>query len=206
MLSPEKKIERKLKEIILAVKVSKYIKQDIKATYNNLSQKEVDKKVKEKILELYSNLIFFGNNSYGIEIASQTYFAKAAADLTILEGAILAGLPQAPSTYNPYSNRALLMGELIVTDTAGTPAEVDESLQSAINNKIQQSIENANFTFKRDDTAIIEFFKGLLSFKITQAGQTYQINYKPGRKDSVLARMYEEEYITESEFKKNFFD
>jgi len=206
MLSPEKKIERKLKEIILAMKVSKYIKNDIKNKYNNLSQKELDRKVKEKIMELYSNLIFFGNNSYGIEIASQTYFAKSASDLTILEAAILAGLPQAPSTYNPYTNRALLMGELQVTDVGGTPAEVPEELQNAINERIKKSIDNSNFTFKRDDTAIIEFFKWLLSFKITQWGQTYQINYRPGRKDSVLARMYEEENITESEFKKNFYD
>jgi len=70
MLSPEKKIERKLKEIILAMKVSKYIKNDIKDNYKSLSKKELDIKVKEKILELYSNLIFLWNNSYWVETAS----------------------------------------------------------------------------------------------------------------------------------------
>lgn len=206
MLSPEKKIERKLKEIILALRVSKYIKGNIKGNYKNLSKKDLDIKVKEKILELYSNLIFLWNNSYWVETASMTYFSKKAVDLSILEASILAWLPQAPSTYDPYSNRQLLMWWLQLTDTAGTPAEMNDSLKSEIYAKIEQSIDDANFTFKRDDSAILEFFRGLLSFKITQWGQTYQVTYKTWRKDAVLARMYEEWYITESEFKKNFFN
>lgn len=58
MLTPEKKIERKLKEIILAMKLSSYIKGDIKKRHGNLSSDELDRKVKEKVLELYSNYIF----------------------------------------------------------------------------------------------------------------------------------------------------
>lgn len=58
MLTPEKKIERKLKEIILAMKLNSYIKQSIKEKYDQLSTKELDKKVKEKVLELYTNYIF----------------------------------------------------------------------------------------------------------------------------------------------------
>lgn len=116
MLTPEKRVERKLKEIILAIKLSGYIKGDIAKRYDNLSSEEVDKKVKEKILELYSNYIFLGNNSYGIETASQTYFAKKASDLNILEAAVLAGIPQAPSRYDPYTNKDAVMGALHVTD------------------------------------------------------------------------------------------
>lgn len=56
-------------------------------------------------MELYSNLIFLGNNAYGIEAASQTYFATKAKDLSILQSAILAGMPQAPSRYDPFTNR-----------------------------------------------------------------------------------------------------
>jgi penicillin-binding protein 1A len=106
MLTPEKKIERKLKEIVLAIKINKFIRNDINKKYANLSSKELDRKVKEKILELYSNYIFLGNNSYGIETASLTYFDTSASDLSILEAAILAGIPQAPSRHDPYNNRA----------------------------------------------------------------------------------------------------
>jgi len=159
MLTPEKKIERKLKEIILAIKLSGYIKKDVNQRYNDLSNDEIDKKVKEKILELYSNYIFLGNNSYGIETASQTYFAKKASDLSILEAAVLAGIPQAPSRYDPYTNRALVMGELRVTDGAGTPIEMTEELRQAILGKIQTSINETNIAFKKQDSAIIDFFK-----------------------------------------------
>lgn len=204
MLTPEKKLERKLKEIILAVKLSKYIKKDIRKKFNDLTDDEVDQKVKEKVLELYANLIFLGNNSYGVETASQMYFAKPAADLDILEAAILAGIPQAPSRYDPYTNRDALMGKLVVTDTDDTPVELDEGLKNALYDKIQQSIDNADFSFKRDDSAILQYFKGLLSFRLTYQGQNYEVSYEPGRKDAVLARMYEEGYITEVEFKKSF--
>ncbi|MQA90119.1 MAG: PBP1A family penicillin-binding protein, partial [Gemmatimonas sp.] len=56
---------------------------------------------KEQILELYLNHIFFGSGAYGIEAASRTYFDKSATELSVEEAATLAGLPQAPSAYNP---------------------------------------------------------------------------------------------------------
>ena len=59
---------------------------------------------KEQILEWYLNSIFYGNFSYGIGAASQRYFGKPPAQLTLAESAMLAGLPQAPSLYNPLEN------------------------------------------------------------------------------------------------------
>lgn len=56
---------------------------------------------KEQILERYLNTVFFGNNAYGLAAAAETYFGKEAADLTMIEGAFLAGLVQAPSSYDP---------------------------------------------------------------------------------------------------------
>jgi len=57
---------------------------------------------KNQILEMYINTIPYGGTAYGIEAASETYFGKAAKDLTLAESALLAGLPQAPSTYSPF--------------------------------------------------------------------------------------------------------
>ena len=85
MLTPEKSYERKLKEAILAYRLEKQLNKD-------------------DILTLYINQIFLGNNAYGVEAAARVYFAKNAKDLTIAEAALIAGLGQSPSAYNPYRN------------------------------------------------------------------------------------------------------
>lgn len=85
MLTPEKSYERKLKEAILAYRLEKQLSKD-------------------DILTLYINQIFLGNNAYGVEAAARVYFAKNAKDLTIAEAALIAGLGQSPSAYNPYRN------------------------------------------------------------------------------------------------------
>ena len=58
-------------------------------------------RTKDEILERYLNTIYFGNNTYGIQAASEVYFGKKVEDLTLVEGAFLAGLIQAPSSYDP---------------------------------------------------------------------------------------------------------
>jgi 1A family penicillin-binding protein len=57
---------------------------------------------KEEILTMYCNTIYFGEGAYGVEVAARTYFAKSANSLTLAEAALLAGLPQSPSDYDPY--------------------------------------------------------------------------------------------------------
>jgi penicillin-binding protein 1A len=81
-LTNEVSLERKLKEVVLALRIER--------TFS-----------KEKILELYLNEIFLGNRSYGVAAAALTYFDKALDELTLGEAAFLAGLPKAPSRYDP---------------------------------------------------------------------------------------------------------
>ncbi|MBX9925932.1 MAG: penicillin-binding protein 1A [Hyphomicrobiaceae bacterium] len=90
LLSSEQKLERKIKEAILAVRIER--------AYS-----------KDRILELYLNEIFFGLNSYGIAAASLNYFNKELRDLEPHEAAYLAALPKAPNNYHPfrYTQRAL---------------------------------------------------------------------------------------------------
>jgi penicillin-binding protein 1C len=64
---------------------------------------------KDEILELYLNEIYYGSLSYGVEAAAETYFSKTAGQLTLPEAAFLAGLPQAPSVYDIYTNRDVTM-------------------------------------------------------------------------------------------------
>ncbi|MBE0602989.1 MAG: PBP1A family penicillin-binding protein [Deltaproteobacteria bacterium] len=84
-LTPEKSISRKLKEIILAYRIE-------------------GKLSKEEILYLYLNQIYLGDGAYGVEAAAQTYFGKDVSSLTLGEGAMLAGLTQAPSRYSPRNH------------------------------------------------------------------------------------------------------
>jgi len=71
---------------------------------------------KDEILSAYSNQVYFGSGAYGVEEASQVYFAKRARDLTLLQAAMLAGLPNSPHTANPFKNyeRALKRAEHVL--------------------------------------------------------------------------------------------
>lgn len=84
-LSNEKTFSRKLKEIILALKLER-------------------ENPKNKILELYLNQIYMGHSAYGIVAAAQTYYGKPLDKLSLAEHAMIAGLPKAPSAYNPITN------------------------------------------------------------------------------------------------------
>ncbi|MDC8785477.1 penicillin-binding protein 1A [Paucibacter sp. hw1] len=84
-LSTEKTLTRKIYEILLALKIEHALS-------------------KEKILEIYMNQIFLGHRAHGFAAASEVYFGKPLKDITIAEAAMLAGLPKAPSAYNPINN------------------------------------------------------------------------------------------------------
>ncbi len=59
---------------------------------------------KDKILAEYMNTVYYGNHAYGVEAAARTYFSRPASKLSVLQSALLAGLPQAPSVYDPFKN------------------------------------------------------------------------------------------------------
>ncbi|WP_090130626.1 penicillin-binding protein 1A [Limnohabitans sp. Rim11] len=84
-LSTEKTYTRKIYEILLTFKLEHLL-------------------TKDQILEIYMNQIFLGNRAYGFASAAETYFGKPLQDISIAEAAMLAGLPKAPSAYNPISN------------------------------------------------------------------------------------------------------
>jgi penicillin-binding protein 1A len=76
-----------------------------KATEACLAIKLAREKSKAWILTTYMNQVYYGNHAYGIEAAAQTYFSRPARKLTLKQAAVLAGLPQAPSVYDPFHNR-----------------------------------------------------------------------------------------------------
>jgi penicillin-binding protein 1A len=86
-ISRQRTFKRKLKEACLAIKLARH-------------------KSKDWILDQYMNAVYYGNHAYGIEAAAQTYFSRRAATLTLDQSALLAGLPQAPSLYDPIHQPA----------------------------------------------------------------------------------------------------
>ncbi len=85
LLSPERTIFRKVREFILAIQIER-------------------KYSKDQILQMYLNEAPYGGTAWGVEAASETYFGKSVAELSLVESAILAGLPQRPSFYSPFSS------------------------------------------------------------------------------------------------------
>ncbi len=115
----ERTLQRKIRESVLALELTR--------RYS-----------REKILELYLNQTYYGNLSYGVEAAAHAYFGKSAADLTLAECSMLAGLPQAPATYDPLTNpqaakdRQRIVLDLMAKEGTITQAEADQAYQEAL--------------------------------------------------------------------------
>jgi len=91
LLTSERTIPRKIKELVLAIQVDQRYSKD-------------------EILEMYLNDVPYGGTAIGVEAAAETYFGKKVNELSLSESAVLAGLPQSPSTYSPYSGNDYYIG------------------------------------------------------------------------------------------------
>jgi len=117
VLSPEKSYRRKFQEAVLA--------RDMEAVLS-----------KPEILELYINRIPMGPRVFGVEAAAQKYFGKSAKDINLAEAAMLAGLPQAPSRYNPseHYDRALSRSNLVLSRMLANDMITTEQIDEAMAN------------------------------------------------------------------------
>ncbi|HPT78806.1 MAG TPA: PBP1A family penicillin-binding protein [Candidatus Atribacteria bacterium] len=120
VLTQEKTIDRKVKEIFLAWQLEK-------------------KFSKDQILEMYLNVIYFAEGAYGIEAASRTYFGKSASELTVAEGALLAGIIKNPHKNSPFINmdRALQRKDLVISLMVKYGKLTPEEGEAAKNEKIE---------------------------------------------------------------------
>ncbi|MDP3836626.1 MAG: PBP1A family penicillin-binding protein [bacterium] len=129
ILTSEKKITRKIKEIVLAQRIEK-------------------KFSKDEVLQMYLNEIPYGSNAYGIEAASQKYFGKSVRDINLAESALLAALIQTPSRYSPYGpNKELLLGrkDYVLTLMAE---------QGYITEPEKEAAKSYEFVFQQAETSI----------------------------------------------------
>ena len=128
-LSPEQSVDRKIKQVILG--------NEIDANFT-----------KDKILEMYLNRIWYGNHSVGIETAAEMFFQVRARDLDLAQASMLVGLPQSPTTYNPFDH-----------DAANTINPLAKQRQSSV---LQAMVSNNDITQAQADTA----FKEPLAFHL----------------------------------------
>jgi penicillin-binding protein 1A len=111
-LTKEQTLERKVNEWLVALQIERYY-------------------TKNQIMEMYTNHVFLGANSYGFEAAAETYFGKQAKDLSLDEAAMLAGIPKAPSEYSPTVNpkaareRRNIVLDQMAKNSFASQAEVD---------------------------------------------------------------------------------
>ena len=133
LVGSDPSIERKVREAALALEIERRFS-------------------KNDILTLYLNQIFYGNEAYGAEAAAQTYFAKPAKDLDIAEAAMLAGIPNAPSQFDPYNpatvasakNRQELVLKDMLRDHYISQTEYDKAVKEVLkykNGSIQKDLK-----------------------------------------------------------------
>lgn len=135
-LSSEKTISRKVYEVLLAFKIE-----------NNLT--------KDEIFQLYINQIYLGQRAYGFSVAAQIYFGKDLQDLSIAEAAMLAGLPKAPSAYNPVANpkRATLRQHYVLRRMHELGFINDNQLNQAQQEKLHIKRDPTEFPVRADYVA-----------------------------------------------------
>lgn len=119
LLTDKQTLKRKVEELFLSAEIE-------------------NKYTKDEILEMYLNTVYFGNGEWGIENASQKYFNKSAADVSVEEGALLAGLVQLPSAYNPtaYIEKATTRRNQVLKAELDNAKITKNQYESAINQAI----------------------------------------------------------------------
>ena len=122
-LTRQQTFSRKLNEIFLAIQIE-----------NSLTKNE--------IIELYANKIYLGNRAYGVEAAAQVYYGKPLQDLSLAQLAMIAGLPKAPSAYNPIANpsRALIRRNWILRRMKSLDMIDERQFEASL-----QEVDNAEF-------------------------------------------------------------
>lgn len=134
----------KIKEALLAIKIEKTISKD-------------------QILELYLNQIYLGQRSYGFAAASQIYFGKQLKDLSLAESALLAGLPKAPSRYNPYvhEKRAMVRQNEVLRDMLRygfiQQADFDQAIKAKLKFKSTKTVKNLSADYVAEIVRISMF-------------------------------------------------
>lgn len=217
LITNERSIERKIKEMYLAVQLTNWVS-------------------KEKIIELYLNKIEFWSNAFGIEQAAKTFFNTSAKDLWILEASMLASLPKTPTWLSPYNYPDKLIWYPYIYNSQNPDSQIDIISETDKNTHIDMVslltnyISNMKWKPLTDSNKIlicnleddlfkinqridnqwcsIQEYSNLLSMlnAIQISSNDNVIEYQTWRKDFILWRMLEDWYITFEEYKESIIN
>lgn len=179
-LTNEKTMQRKMREAILALKVEQ-----------NFS--------KEQIMELYLNAIYFGNNLYGVANASEFYFQKSPAELSVAEGAGLAGIIKNPSRYDPltHHDKFLQRAHLILKLMNQQNLIDDATYDVAINEPLTVNIPDSFWLGTNYQTMALKEASQILNLSesdIINYGYQIDTYYEPNKQQLLYDAMNEPEY------------
>ena len=177
----EKTVERKLKEACLAIKLDKAW-------------------AKNRILATYMNQVYYGNLAYGIEAAAQTYFSKHASELNLPEAAMLAGLPQAPSDYNPFQKEEVAKGrrnqvlQALLNEGDITQQQYDWAVKRALGlkaGKLYKEIREPDFFGYVRDQLIDEYGAGTVRSGGLKVYTTIDPRFQRAAQKAIRETLYE---------------
>ena len=203
LLTNERTVIRKLKEITLTKQLDGVLDDMVKDTRWRLHGEELKRAKKEITLELYLNKVEFSNNAFGVEAAAQTYFGKHASELSVLESSILASIPKSASVYNPYTHRGNTIWVLNIVDSEWNEYSFSNTgIKSELKSKLSEVMWKADFSNKKDLDSFTKYLAWLINFSINVEWKNYDVTYVWWRKDVVLYRMFDDKYITHDELKE----
>ena len=185
-LSSERTYSRKIKEIILALQLEGRFDKD-------------------EILEMYLNRIPYGSSIYGIERAAKTFFDKSASELTLVEGAVLASIPKAPTYFSPYSDHKYASINVGDDEIIRMDIRSEQGLVDINSDFISKGLIGKTYVIGGDDeTPSVEASESAddeegLHESSPEDDERREI-YVKGRVDFVLGRMLYLGYITEDEY------
>ena len=150
LLSGDRKIERKIKEIILATRVEESLSKD-------------------QILELYLNEIFLGQNSYGVAAAAQTYFDKNLSQLEPHEAATLASMPKAPGKFHPVRNKERVLDRRnFVLREMYENGYITQAVYESERDKPLRSVQNGDFESYKSTLPPRDYFSDEIRRQLSQ--------------------------------------
>jgi penicillin-binding protein 1A len=152
-------------------------------------------RTKDEILERYLNTIYFGNNTYGIQAASEVYFGKKVEDLTLVEGTFLAGLIQAPSSYDPIRRPQQSRRRFSESLDAVVDVGLMESVEAeAIKTCVEPSDDPEVVAQCVGSWQIPEVVKTIAEKKITRTHFSEEVKSYLLNKSNLLGETYQERY------------
>ena len=151
LLSNERTLPRKIKELVLAIQVD-------------------NRYDKDQILELYLNNIPYGGTAIGVEAAAEQYFGKKAKDLTLSESVFLAGLPQSPSAYSPFTGSKLYIGR---SEAVLKQMEENDYVTEEESERVLSQIKSMKFSQRETNFKAPHFVMYVKRILAEQYGESY---------------------------------